>query len=234
VNIAHRILFRHSACCLLLALCACRGDRVHREVAHDPFLGPPSPTAIVPGTRVMLGELVPDFVLADIEGQPVRLADLRGNRLVIEWFNPSCPFSKYAHEHGPLRSLARDLARSGVLWIAINSGGDEKLGGGAILSRAAAKEWHLEHPLLLDPSGEVGRMFDATTTPEVFLLDEAGRLVFLGGLDNAPFGKVRGGGEPVNYLLAALDDLAAGRSVATPSRQSYGCRVKYAQPILQH
>ncbi len=218
----------------LFVLCtACGGPSVHRDADQDPFLGPPSPTAIAPGTIVQLGDTVPDFMLTDLDGKVVRLSDFRGNRLVIEWFNPSCPFTNFAHEEGSLRTMARELAQAGVLWIAINSAGTEKMGGGIEASRAAAKRWDLSHPVLLDPTGDVGRMFDATTTPEVFLIDERGKLVYLGALDNAPFGKVRGGGEPVSYLQAALDDLAAGRAVSTPVRQSYGCRVKYAQPTLQ-
>lgn len=218
---------------LLLLLAACRGDQIHRETEQDPFQGPPSPTAIPPGTIVELGQLVPDFTLSDLDGKRVQLSSFRGNRLVIEWVNPSCPFTNFAHEKGSLRNMARELQERGVLWLAINSAGDEKMGGGERLSREAAERWGIEHPLLLDPGGEVGRMFDATTTPEIFLLDESGKLVYIGALDNAPFGKVRGGGEPLNYLEAALADLAAGRPVATPVQQSYGCRVKYGQPNLQ-
>ncbi len=217
---------------LLLSCAACRGEQVYQEVELTPFVGPPSPTAVVPGTVVELGDVVPEFVLTDLEGKRVKLSDFRGNRLVLEWFNPSCPFTEFAHEKGPLRTMARDVAEDGVLWLAINSAGNEKLGGGAALSREAAERWNLVHPVLLDPTGEVGRMFDATTTPEVFLLDESGRLVYIGAIDNAPFGKVRGGGEPVNLLARALADLAAGRPVAAPIRQSYGSRVKYAQPVL--
>jgi hypothetical protein len=217
---------------LLLACTACRGEQVYREVELTPFVGPPSPTAVIPGTVVDLGELVPEFVLTDLEGQRVKLSDYRGNRLVLEWLNPSCPFTKFAHEKGSLRTMARDVAENGVLWLAINSAGNEKLGAGAVPTREAAERWGLAHPILLDPTGEVGRMFDATTTPQVFLLDEAGRLVYVGAIDNAPFGKVRGGGEPVNYLAQALADLAAGRPVAAPIRQSYGSRVKYAQPLI--
>ncbi|MCB9915231.1 MAG: redoxin domain-containing protein [Planctomycetes bacterium] len=218
---------------LPLALAACRGDLVHHRTAYDPFVGPPSPTAIPPGTLVELGQEVPDFVLSDLDGERVRLSDLRGNRVVLEWLDPDCPFSRFAHEHGALRTLARELRARGVLWLAVNSAGEEKPGGGAAASRAAAQAWGLEHPVLLDPTGEVGRMFDATTTPEVFLIDERGVLVYVGALDNAPFGKVRGGGEPLNYLEQALGDLAQGRPVAVPARQSYGCRIKYAQPVLQ-
>ena len=217
---------------LLVSCAACRGEKVYRDVEFTPFVGPPSPTAVVPGTVVDLGEVVPEFVLTDLDGERVKLSDFRGNRLVLEWFNPSCPFTEFAHEKGSLRSMARDVAKNGVLWVAINSAGNEKLGGGALPTRDAAERWGLEHPVLLDPTGEVGRMFDATTTPEVFLLDESGRLVYLGAIDNAPFGKVRGGGEPVNYLARALADLADGRPVAVRIRQSYGSRVKYAQPVI--
>lgn len=218
---------------LAAALCACRGDSVHHATETDPFFGPPSPTAIPPGTLVKLGEAVPDFVLDGIDGQQVRLSDLRGNRVVLEWFNPECPFSSFAHEHGVLTGLARELREEGVLWLAINSAGDEKMGGGLEASREAAKRWGMSHPVLVDPTGEVGRMFDATNTPEVFLIDERGRLRYLGAIDNAPFGKVPGGGAPQNYLLEALAGLDETPPRDVAPRQPYGCRIKYAQPVLQ-
>jgi hypothetical protein len=213
----------------LLLLAACRSDTIHRtdyaSVESEPVVSAASLPAY-------LGHVVPDFALPDLDGVLHRLSDYRGNRVVLEWINPECPFTDFSHTHGALHDLPRRSTEKGIVWIAINSGGEDKMGVGMERNRGAAKRWGLEQPILLDRTGEVGRLLDATTTPAFFIIDEQGVLVYEGALDNAPFGKVPGGGEVINFVQAALDDLAAGRAVAIPSRQSYGCRVKYAQPVL--
>jgi hypothetical protein len=139
-----------------------------------------------------LGEAAPAFSLPDLEGKTVNLSDFAGKTVVLEWFNPDCPFVKYAHgEDGPLRTLAKD--RSGeVVWLAINSGAPGKQGAGAERNREATKEYAIEHPILLDESGSVGQAYGATNTPHMFVIDGSGKLVYAGALDNAPMGKVKG------------------------------------------
>jgi len=222
---------RHLPLLLLLPVLvlSCRGDRFHR--ADDTSAEEGRPAASV-RSRARIGQLAPDFELRDLSGGTVRLSAFRGNRVVLEWTSPECPFCEHAHTHGALRDLAARLMEKGIVWLAINSCGAEKPGGALEKNREAAERWDLPHPLLLDPTGEVGRLYDATTTPEMYVIDERGALVYVGALDNAPFGKVRGGGEVIDYVEAALADLDARRAVAVPTRQAYGCRVKYAQPVL--
>lgn len=136
-----------------------------------------------------LGEPAPAFELPDLDGNLVSLASFAGKTIVLEWFNPDCPFVKYAHGEGPLADLA---AKQGddVVWIAINSGAPGKQGHGAARNREAKAEWKLDHAILLDESGVVGHQYGATTTPHMFVIDPAGTLVYAGGLDNAPLGRV--------------------------------------------
>lgn len=180
----------------------------------------------------MLGEEAPDFELPSIDGTQVRRSDYLGQVLVIEWINPLCPFTKYAHTLGTLKDYVGEAREQGVVWLGINSASEEKVGGSVEESIAARDAWPMEFPVLLDPSGRVGRQFDASTTPQVYVIDRQGVLVYVGAVDNLPFGKVRGGGEGQNYLGDALEDVLAGRAVRTPRRPTYGCRVKYAQPTL--
>lgn len=139
-----------------------------------------------------LGEAAPAFSLPDLDGKTVSLADFIGKTIVLEWFNPDCPFVKYAHGEGPLAGLAAEQTKAGVVWIAINSGAPGKQGAGAERNREAAKEWTMEHPILLDEDGKVGHAYGATSTPHMFVIDPAGKLVYAGGLDNAPLGRVDG------------------------------------------
>lgn len=182
------------------------------------FAEPPPPAAQV-------GKPAPDFSLTSLDGKDVRLADLKGKTVVVEWFNPGCPFVVYAHGEGPLKDLPREAAAQGVVWLAVNSGAPGKQGHGADVNRKAAADWGMAYPVLLDESGAVGRLYGATTTPNMFVVDPAGTLVYAGALDNAPLGKADGA--PVNHVKAALADVAAKRPVKTPTTKPYGCSVKY-------
>lgn len=139
-----------------------------------------------------VGEAAPTFSLPDLDGKQVSLADFAGKTVVLEWFNPDCPFVKYAHDGGPLATLAKQQGEAGIVWLAINSGAAGKQGHGAERNREAKQEWKLEHPILLDEDGSVGHSYGATNTPQMFVIDGEGKLVYAGALDNAPLGEVQG------------------------------------------
>ena len=173
------------------------------------------------------GTPAPDFTLPDLDGNQVSLASFRGKTVVLEWFNPGCPFVRYAHGEGPLKDLARKHSASGVVWLAVNSGAAGKQGAGADVNRKAREEWAMEHPVLIDADGKAGKAYDAKTTPHMYVIDPKGQLVYRGALDNAPLGKVPSEGL-VNYVDKALAAVAAGKPVEVAETKSYGCSVKYA------
>ncbi len=176
-------------------------------------------------TEAKVGAAAPAFSLQDLEGQTVTLEAHRGKTVVLEWFNPDCPFVKVAHEaNGALETMASD--RSGeVTWLAINSNAKGKSGHGVERNKEAAEAWSMTHPVLMDADGTTGRAYGARTTPHMYIVDPEGMLVYAGALDNAPMGRHDGG--YVNHVARALDDLAAGRPVKTPQTKPYGCSVKY-------
>ena len=178
-----------------------------------------------------LGRPAPDFTLPDIDGHPVHLADARGKTVVLEWFNPRCPFVNKAHTKGSLTDAAKRHAPEGVVWLAINSAAPGKQGYGADATREGKTKFGMDHPILLDESGSVGHAYGATNTPHMFVIDGAGTLVYRGAVDNSPDGEGESAPDDklVRYVDVALADLAAGRPVATPSTKAYGCSVKYAQ-----
>jgi peroxiredoxin len=173
------------------------------------------------------GTPAPDFTLPDLDGNQVSLASFRGKTVVLEWFNPGCPFVRYSHGEGPLKDLAKKHAAGGIVWLAINSGSEGKQGAGADVNRKAREEWGMEHPILIDASGKTGKAYDAKTTPHMYVIDPKGQLVYRGALDNAPLGKVPSEGL-VNYVDKALAAVAAGKPVEVAETKSYGCSVKYA------
>jgi peroxiredoxin len=178
-----------------------------------------------------IGQPAPDFTLSDLDGKPVKLADYKGKIVVLEWFNPGCPFVVAAHTKGSLVDAAARASKQGVVWLAINSGAPGKQGTGVALNRKAQAEWKIGNPILLDEAGTVGKAYGATNTPHLFVVDAAGKLAYAGAVDNSPDGE-RGapqGGALVEYATAAVEALRAGRPVGVTSTKAYGCGVKYAQ-----
>lgn len=176
---------------------------------------------------VKIGEAAPEFSLPNLAGETVKLSDHKGKVVVLEWFNPGCPFVKQAHESGgALQTMAVDWTGKGVVWLAINSGSPGKQGTGVDTNKAAKEQWYMSHPVLLDEDGTVGRAYAAKTTPQMVVIDEEGRQVYNGALDNAPFGRVKG-----SVLTPfAADVIAAvleGKESPHKRTKPYGCSVKY-------
>jgi peroxiredoxin len=176
------------------------------------------------------GKAAPDFTLTDLGGKKHQLSKLKGKVVVLEWFNPGCPYVKKSHTVGSLIDTAKKHTKNGVVWLAINSGGAGKQGADAKLNTDAAKEWALTHPILKDESGEVGKAYGATNTPHMFVIDKKGVLAYAGAIDNSPDGEKQSApdGKLVNYVDDAVADLAAGKALRVSSSKAYGCSVKYA------
>lgn len=206
------------------------------ETATAPTPPPPAsapPTTSAPPsttTTAEIGKPAPEIELLDLDGKTVKLSGFRGKVVVLEWFNAGCPFVMRAHTKGSLKTAAKDAKAKGVVWLAISSSADGKQGAGVQANRDGATKFGLSHPILLDASGAVGHMYGATNTPHVFVVDEAGTLVYRGAVDNSPDGEGESptGGKLVSYVDATLADLAAKRPVAIPTTRAYGCGVKYA------
>ena len=186
--------------------------------------------------NLSVNEPAPDFTLSDTEGQRHQLSQLRGKIVVLEWFNPDCPFVKHAHGKGPLLDMAKKYQGPSLVWLSINSSAPGKQGNGKERNVTARQEYGIENAILLDADGAVGHTYGALKTPHLFVIDEKGVLVYRGGLDNAPMGvpdadrpRPEGTkeGELVPYLANALGDLQAHRPIALADTPPYGCSVKY-------
>jgi peroxiredoxin len=194
-------------------------------VAGSSSLADSKPQASSP----VIGKAAPDFALKDLSGQEVKLASFKGKVVVLEWINPGCPFVQRSHSVGSLVDTAKRHMKDGVTWLAINSGAPGKQGADVAMNTEAAKKWSLTHPILRDETGAVGKAYGATNTPNMFVIDKTGKVAYAGAIDNSPDGEGKSpqGGKLVNYVDAALGDLAAGREVQTAVTKPYGCSVKY-------
>ena len=136
--------------------------------APTPMATPAAPVA----AEAVVGQAAPDFTLTDVSGVSHTLSAYKGKTVVLEWFNPDCPFVKYAHgQGGPLVGLSKTWIDQGVVWLAINSGAEGKQGAGKERNTAAVAEYGMVNPVLIDADGAVGRRYAAKTTPHMFIVD---------------------------------------------------------------
>ena len=173
-------------------------------------------------SKAEVGRPAPDFTLTDASGETHSLSELKGKTVVLEWVNPDCPFVQRHYKAGTMKSLAQSYAGKGVAWMAINTT--------ATTTPEQNQQWiqkyGLSYPILLDRDGKVAREYGAKTTPDMFIINPEGVLVYKGGIDNDPAGTRS---ERVNYVSQALDEVLAGKPVSQPETKSYGCSVKYAR-----
>lgn len=193
---------------------------------------PEAPTQTETAAATADAGLAPNFTLVDADGVQRTLADFRGRTVVLEWTNDGCPYVK-KHYTGAMQELQRQATADGVVWLTIISSSPGTQG---YVEGEAARAWrstynaHFTH-LLLDPTGEVGKLYDAKTTPDMRVIDPEGRLLFVGGIDDRPTNKVEDLDGATNFVRAALDDMAAGRPVATAYAPPYGCAIKYPETV---
>jgi len=212
---------------LSLILAAC-GSSPPVGVTPASAAAPAPAPGQVPGA-VASADAAPAFTLPDLEGKPVKLEDYRGKIVVLEWFNPECPFVRASHTKGSLKSFPREAQAKGVVWLAINSNVAGKQGHGVEKNVAGKQRYGIEYPILLDEDGRVGHLYGATNTPHMFVIDAQGQLAYKGAIDNSPDaeGESPEGGKLINYVEAAISDLSQGKRPAVKETKAYGCGVKY-------
>ncbi len=176
-----------------------------------------------------IGQLAPSFTAVDINGEEFKLEDQKGKIVVLEWTNHLCPFVKKHYGSGNMQSIQKSATENGVVWVSIVSSAPEKQGHmSAEEAQALVKEVGANATTrILDESGEIGKMYDAKTTPHMFVISPEGKLVYNGAIDDNPNPDPSSIAKSKNLVIAALDDLSAGRSVEIPRTAPYGCSVKY-------
>lgn len=176
-----------------------------------------------------LGQPAPAFTAVDAAGKPVSLAQFAGRTVVLEWTNSGCPYVGKHYGSGTMQALQKRETADGVAWLTVASSAPGMQGyfTAATANKWAAKEHWNGTAILLDSAGKIGREYGARNTPHMFVIDKAGKVVYMGGIDDRPYADPESlkGAKP--YVALALADLKAGRAVATPVSQPYGCSVKY-------
>jgi peroxiredoxin len=178
-----------------------------------------------------LGQPTPNFTLKGADDKSHSLADYKGKFIVLEWTNPSCPFVHKFYDSGTMQNLQKEETAKGVVWLRVNSGAPGHEGSQTPAEAASyeTSEHTASTQTLLDPTGKVGHMFGATNTPQMFVINKKGVLVYAGGIDNKPSADAADIATAKNYVTAALNEAMAGKPVETASARPYGCSVKYAE-----
>ena len=181
--------------------------------------------------KAKVGDKAPDFTLVDVEGNEHTLSDYtaKGQTVVLEWFNPDCPFVRkhYREDTGTMNALAAEFKGQNVTWLRVNSAKEGHPTTGADRLNRAVKEFNIQTPILLDYSGDVGRTYGAKRTPEMYVIDTDGVLRYHGAICSDK--GATNVGEEV-YVRSALNAVLAGETVAKTETKAYGCSVKYARP----
>jgi peroxiredoxin len=176
-----------------------------------------------------VGSAAPDFSLADAKGETHSLSQYKGKYVVLEWFNPQCPFVKKHYGSGNMQKLQQEYTSKGVVWLTINSSAPGTWGA-LTPDQAEEKmtEWKThETALLLDTGGKAGRAYGAKNTPNMVVINPDGKIVYEGAIDSKATPNAADIPSSLNYVKVALDESLAGKPVTTARTKPYGCAVEY-------
>ena len=173
-----------------------------------------------------LGTKAPDFELKDVvTGRAVSRRDVAAPKgMLVMFICRHCPFVKHVQDE--LVKIGREYLGRGVGIVAISSNDVASHPEDSPTKLAyQAQELEFTFPYLFDESQDVARAYDAQCTPDFFLYDADGKLVYRGQLDDSR----PGNGVPVTGrdLRAALDAVVEGRPISPEQRPSIGCNIKW-------
>jgi peroxiredoxin len=179
--------------------------------------------ALTPGTQA------PDFKGTDSNGVTHSLSQYRGKYVVLEWANKGCPYEQKHYLSGNMEALQKEWTDKDVIWLSILSSAPGEQGNVTPAEENQyLKQMHAAPTAaILDPSGSIGRLYQAKTTPHIFVIDPTGKLIYQGAIDDKPTTDLADIKTAHNYLNEALNAAMSGKPVPIASTRPYGCSVKY-------
>ena len=176
-----------------------------------------------------VGSAAPDFSLTDAKGKAHSLSQYKGKYVVLEWFNPECPFVKKHYGSGNMQKLQEEYTGKGIVWLTIDSNAPGSEGN--MTPEQAEKvttAWKTHQTaLLLDPEGKAGRAYGAKNTPNMVVISPEGKIAYEGAIDSKATPNPADIPSSTNYVKVALDESLAGKPVTTANTRPYGCGIKY-------
>jgi peroxiredoxin len=175
------------------------------------------------------GQPAPEFSLTDSNGKSHKLSDFKGKFVVLEWLNHGCPFVIKHYGSGNMQKLQKEYTGKDVVWLSIASSAPGKQGNMSPEETNKTKEekGSAASAVLLDEDGTVGKLYDAKVTPELYVINPEGVLVYKGAIDDKKSVDAADVAGAKNYVKQALDEAMAGKAVSEPVTAAYGCGIKY-------
>jgi len=176
-----------------------------------------------------VGEPAPDFTATDTNGKVHKLSEYRSKFVVLEWTNRGCPYTQKHYNSGNMQRLQREWTGTGIIWLTVISSAPGEQGYVTAPEENAYLQEVKAAPtaVLLDPSGAVGHLYDAKTTPHMFIVNSQGTLIYNGAIDDRPTTDLSDINGAKNYVSASLQEATSGKPVSNPTTRPYGCSVKY-------
>jgi peroxiredoxin len=193
------------------------------------FLVLTASTALLAADSPAVCTTAPDFSLSDSKGKTQSVSQYKGKYVVLEWFNPGCPFVQKHYGSGNMQKLQEEFTGKGVVWLTVDSSAPG-LEGNLTAEQANAKmtEWKTKQTaLVLDPDGKAGRSYGAKNTPHMFVINPEGKIVYEGAIDSKATSNPADITSATNYVKVALEESLAGKTVSNANTKPYGCSVKY-------
>ena len=177
-----------------------------------------------------LGSAAPAFALTDSNGRARTLNEFKGKTVVLEWTNHQCPYVGKHYRGNNMQALQKKWTGQGVVWLSVISSapGEEGHVASQQANQLTSERNAAPSAVLLDPKGSTGRAYGARTTPHMYIINGAGVLVYMGGIDDQPTARVEDLKVAKNYVDQALTEIAQGKPVSANRSRAYGCSVKYA------
>ncbi|MCS7049175.1 MAG: thioredoxin family protein [Verrucomicrobiae bacterium] len=173
-----------------------------------------------------LGDAIPkaDVKMKNVDGRELSIADVRGEKGTLVIFSCNhCPFVVAWEER--IAKLGNEFQKRGVGVIQINSNDPAKVPADSYEAmQKRAKDRGFEFPYVVDADSSVARAFGATRTPEVFLFNAEGKLVYHGAIDD---NHRDANAVKAHYLRDALEALVTGKEITTKTTKAVGCTIKW-------
>lgn len=188
--------------------------------------------ALSASAKVEVGQPAPDFTLPGADGKEHSLSDFQGEWVVLEWINYGCPFvKKFYDKSGKMPELQKKWTGQDVKWLSICSSAPGKQGyyDAAEVQKTNDQKGWSGSGYLIDADGKVGRMYGATNTPQMFVINPKGEIVYMGAIDSDGSSSPKAIKAADNYVDLALSAAMEGKAITTPKSKPYGCGVKYAR-----
>jgi glutathione peroxidase-family protein len=226
-----KYLFLISSLGLVMIYIACSSGSEEGQVEAkiEGKIKTPDSLAQIEKSHAIVGDLAPNFDLNDNQGERITLGDYKGKFIVLEWTDFDCPYVQKHYTSGNMQQLQKDYRAKGVVWLTICSsppGAEGYLTGKDLDDMLSKMKWD-GTAYLIDKDEKAAKLYKVSTTPEMYVINPQGILIYAGAIDNKATTDVKDIPYAKNYVAQALDAALLGNQVQVESTEPYGCPVQF-------